>query len=187
MSATDLPWVITDRLEAEEIPFMIVGAYATLAFGAYRTTDDLDIVLGLTPGDWGRFARAFPEEDFYRPPRETFLEETARSARGHFNVIHLQTMNRGDCYLAGTDPLQHWGLRTRRPIEMQERRCWVAPPELVILKKLEFFREGESRKHVRDIEGILRLVPDLDRAFIEEHVERLGLREQWLVCQPDAA
>ena len=28
-------------------------------------------------------------------------------------------------------------------------------------------------------------VTDMDRSFIEMNVERLGLREQWLVCQPD--
>ena len=61
----------------------------------------------------------------------------------------------------------------------------AGPPESVILKKLEYFREGESPKHVWDIQNILRLV-DVDRAFIEAHVERLGLRDQWLACQPGA-
>ena len=51
------------------------------------------------------------------------------------------------------------------------------------MKKLEFYREGDSPKHIRDIQNLLKLV-DIDRAFVEEHVERLGLREQWLVCQP---
>jgi len=26
---------------------------------------------------------------------------------------------------------------------------WVAPPEYVILRKLEYFREGKSEKHLR--------------------------------------
>jgi hypothetical protein len=29
------------------------------------------------------------------------------------------------------------------------------PPEYVVIKKLEFLREGGSEKHVRDIRGIL--------------------------------
>ena len=61
--------------------------------------------------------------------------------------------------------------------------CRVAPPEIVILKKLEYFREGGSEKHVRDIRAMLAIT-DVDRAFIEAHIEQLGLREQWLVCQP---
>ena len=38
---------------------------------------------------------------------------------------------------------------------------------------------------IRDIRFILACT-DVDRAFIEEHVARLGLREQWLVCQSEA-
>jgi hypothetical protein len=57
---------------------------------------------------------------------------------------------------------------------------------LVIIRKLEFFREGQQRKHVDDIRGLMKF-EDLDVRFIELHVERLGLREQWLVCQPGAA
>ena len=162
---------------------MIVGAFATLAFGAKRTTDDIDLVIALALNDVLRFERAFPETEFYRPPREALLTEIARTERGHFNLVHNPTVERADCYLLGRDPLQHWALRNRRRVELKGQECWVAPPEAVILKKLEFFREGESQKHVRDIKNILDLM-EVDRTFIEEHVERLGLREQWLVCQP---
>ena len=53
MAETELPWVFTGPLERAEIPYMIVGAFATLAFGAVRTTEDLDLVLGLVLGDLG--------------------------------------------------------------------------------------------------------------------------------------
>ena len=33
----------------------------------------------------------------------------------------------------------------------------VAPPEYVILRKLSFYQEGGSEKHVRDIRGVLAL------------------------------
>ena len=182
MPETELPWLFTKPLEDAGFTYMVVGAFATMAFGVYRTTSDLDLVIALAPGQVRQFETAFPEADYYRPPRETLLEESARSDRGHFNLIHQITQERADCYLAGQDSLQHWGLRNRRAIELQGRSVWVAPPELVILKKLEFFREGKSTKHVRDIRGICEVV-ELDLAMIEEHVARLGLREQWLVCQ----
>ncbi len=182
MPETELPWIFTEPMEAAGISYMIVGAFATLAFGVVRTTEDIDLVLGLTPADVARFEQAFPAVEFYRPQRETLLSEIARTERGHFNLIHHATMDRADCYLAGRDPLQYWALKNRRRVEWRGRNCWVAPPESVILKKLEFYREGESPKHIRDIQNILKLV-DVDRGFIEEHVARLGLREQWLLCQ----
>jgi len=183
MAESELPWIFTAPLERAGIPYMIVGAFATLAFGAKRTTDDIDLVIGLALSDVKRFEQAFPEAEFYRPPSEALRTEIARTERGHFNLVHNPTIERADCYLAGQDPLQHWALLNRRRIQWQGRECWVAPPEVVILKKLEFFREGESRKHVRDIQNILELM-EIDREFVEKHVERLGLREQWLVCQP---
>ncbi|HEY3901197.1 MAG TPA: hypothetical protein VGM54_21480 [Chthoniobacter sp.] len=183
MPEIELPWVFTEPLDRAEIGYMVVGAFATMAFGVYRTTTDLDLVISLTPGDVRKFESTFPEADYYRPPRETLIEESRRTARGHFNLVHQATQERADCYLAGTDPLQHWGLKNRRAIELRGRRVWVAPPELVILKKLEFYREGESMKHVRDIRSVLEIV-QIDRVMLEQQIERLGLREQWLACQP---
>jgi len=44
---------------------------------------------------------------------------------------------------------------------------WVAPPEYVIIRKLEFFEEGGTEKHLRDIGGMLQMTPvnqaDLER------------------------
>jgi len=182
VAETELPWIFTDPLEREALGYMIVGAFATMAFGVHRTTEDLDLVLGLAPGDCPQFERAFPEEDFYRPPRETFLTEAARNQRGHFNLVHHESGYRADCYMIGQDALQWWGLKHRRRIELDGRGCWVAPPEVVILKKLEFFREGKSAKHPRDIRDVLELI-DVDRPFIEEHVARLGLQAEWRACQ----
>ena len=39
----------------------------------------------------------------------------------------------------------------------------VAPLEYVIVRKLEFYREGGSEKHLRDIEAMLRVSGELVR------------------------
>jgi hypothetical protein len=71
VAETDLPWIFTEPLERAELGYMIVGAFATMAFGVHRTTEDLDLVLSVAASDSPRFEHAFPEETFYRPPRET--------------------------------------------------------------------------------------------------------------------
>ena len=56
----------------------------------------------------------------------------------------------------------------------------VAPIEYVILRKLEYFREGKSEKHVRDIRGMLEVSPtQIDRPFLEQWIARLGLAAEW--------
>ena len=37
----------------------------------------------------------------------------------------------------------------------------VAPPEYVVVRKLEFYREGRSAKHLRDIRSMLAVSPEL--------------------------
>jgi hypothetical protein len=64
---------------------------------------------------------------------------------------------------------------------------FVAPPEYVIIRKLEYFREGGSQKHLRDIRGILAVSDgQLDVAFIEQWTSKLGLTSQWMTAQDGA-
>ncbi len=55
-----------------------------------------------------------------------------------------------------------------------------AAPEDVIIKKMEYYKEGGSEKHLRDITGILKISrDDIDYGYISEWAERLGLTEIW--------
>jgi hypothetical protein len=54
----------------------------------------------------------------------------------------------------------------------------IAPPEYVILHKLEFFREGGSQKHLRDIAGIIEQ-QDLDHTYLDQAIRQLHLEPQW--------
>ena len=55
-----------------------------------------------------------------------------------------------------------------------------AAPEDVIIKKMEYYKEGGSEKHLRDITGILKVSgDDIDYGYISEWAERLGLTEIW--------
>ena len=77
-----------------------------------------------------------------------------------------------------------WALERRRRISLEGGQAWIAPPEYVVLRKLEFLREGGQDKHVRDIRFILAATK-LDLTFVESEVARLGLLAQWRQCKPD--
>ena len=69
----------------------------------------------------------------------------------------------------------------RREFVFEGERVWVAPPEYVIVRKLEYYREGGSEKHLRDISGILELSPkEIDFKQLEELVHRYGLEKEWV-------
>ena len=54
----------------------------------------------------------------------------------------------------------------------------------MVLRKLEFLREGGQDKHVRDVRFILAAT-ELDLKFVESEVARLGLQAQWRKCNPE--
>lgn len=165
-------------LERLALPYCITGSVAASVYGEPRLTADIDVVLLLKLEDVAALRAAFPETDYYVPPDETLRLELARGTRGMFNVIHHATQFKADLYLAARDPLHAWALERRRRIQLEEGGAWIAPPEYVIVRKLEYLREGGSDKHARDIRFIVAGTP-LDAAFLEAEVARLGLRAEW--------
>ena len=173
-----------EPLEALGLPYCITGSVAASVYGEPRLTAGIDVVLLLRHGGIAALCDAFPESDYYVPPVETMRLELARDGRGHFNLIHHATQFKADIYIAARDPLHAWALAHRRRIELDDGGAWIAPPEYVILRKLEYLREGAQDKHVRDIRFMLA-ASDVDRVFVEAQVTRLGLQEQWRQCQPE--
>ena len=56
----------------------------------------------------------------------------------------------------------------------------LAPPEYVIIRKLEYYREGGSEKHLRDIRSMLALSGEqMDRPSLDEWIQRRGLQTEW--------
>jgi hypothetical protein len=170
--------LIADRLNSTGATWMATGSIAAMTYGEYRTTNDVDIVLTLNPSDAAKIGDAFPLEEFYCPPLQVISVEAARAERGHFNLLHHDTGFKADIYLAGSDGLTRWALAHRQKIPLGDSIVWLAPPEYVIIVKLEFYREGGSEKHLRDIRGMLAIT-DVDQAFLEKEIGARGLEEVW--------
>lgn len=167
------------RLEAIGAPYMVTGATAAIIYGQPRVTNDLDVVLGLSDAGRGALLASFSETEFYVPPESVIRAEQARLHRGHFNLIHHESGYKADIYLTGSDPLHAWAMERRRRIRWSEDlQLWVAPPEYVVLRKMEFFREGGSAKHPADIRAI-REVTGVDEAALGPWIRQLGLLEVW--------
>ena len=165
------------------LPYCLTGSLASAVYGEPRSTVDVDFVVLIRVADVGALRAAFPETEYYVPPTETLLMETRRGERGMFNLIHNASMLKADIFIAARDPLHHWALQHRRREQLGGDELWIAPTEYVIIRKLEYFREGEGYKHQRDIRFMVACT-ELDRSFLDAQIERLGLREQWAMCQP---
>lgn len=181
MHQVDLFLLFTGPLESAGILYMVSGSVASIAYGEPRMTNDIDIILDLNPMHAEVLPRFFPEKEYYCPPVEVIQVEIRRSQRGHFNIIHHETGHKADIYLCGADNLQGWGLENRRKISLTtDKTIWLAPPEYVIIRKLEYYREGGSDKHVHDIQGMLGASEDImNMDILHSWITRLNLEETW--------
>lgn len=180
MQEPDLFLIFIQRLNRMDARYMVTGSVASTAYGEPRLTHDVDLVLEIGRLQIGRLCEAFPLSDFYCPPEEVIAEESRRPNHGHFNIIHHETGYKADCYLAGNDPLHQWGMIRRRKIDMNGEPFYLAPPEYVIIRKLEYFKEGGSEKHLRDIRNMLEVSADLvDLSEIAIKVGEKNLEKEW--------
>ena len=167
------------RLESVGAPYMVTGATAAIIYGQPRVTNDLDVVLSLSDAGRTALLATFSNTEFYVPPESVIRAEQARLHRGHFNLIHHESGYKADVYLMGSDPLHAWAMERRRRVRWSDDLAlWVAPPEYVVLRKMEFFREGGSAKHPADIRAI-REVTGVDEAALVPWIEQLGLQDIW--------
>lgn len=180
MPEPDLFLLFVERLNDAAIPYMVTGSVAGIVYGEPRVTHDVDLVVELDARRAEDFVALFPPEEFYCPPEAVVRAEVLREARGHFNLIHHATGFRADIYPVGRDALHRWAMSRRRSVEMDHTQVWVAPPEYVILRKLQYYQEGGSDKHLRDIRSMLELsAPVIDRGELEARISQLGLSEVW--------
>lgn len=158
------------------LTYMVTGSVASMFYAEPRFTADVDVVVRvIAPED---LRKAFSSPDYYCPPADVIAVEIARPLHGHLNILHTPSALKADVYLAGEDPLHRWALPLRRRFDVGGREIWVAPPEYVILRKLLFFREGGSSKHVRDVRALLAAQGEkLDLATLERLSEERGVSE----------
>ena len=180
MPEAELSLLFVRPLNQLGVRYMVGGSVAAILYGEPRLTHDVDFIVFLRHDDIARLRQAFPSPEFYVPPTEVIAAEIAREQRGHFNVIHADTGFKADFYTTGRDELQAWGFRHLQRKTYRGEPIVVAPPEYVIVRKLEYFREGGSEKHLRDIRAMLNVSGELlDRPALHEWIARRGVQAEW--------
>ena len=55
-----------------------------------------------------------------------------------------------------------------------------------ILRKLQYFKEGGSEKHIGDIRGMIEVSGDaIDRAILDHWIPQLGVAVEWAAAVED--
>jgi hypothetical protein len=164
-------------LESANVPYMVTGSFASSAHGTPRATNDIDIVIAPTRDQLLALLERFPESTYYSS-REHALD--ALRDRSQFNVIDYGGMWKIDFIVRKDRAFSELELRRRARVEIAGVTLYAATPEDVLISKLEWSKLGESQRQIDDAAGIIRVQGDnLDTAYIQQWVARLGLENEW--------
>jgi len=168
---------IIAALDAQGIPHMLAGSFASAHHGVPRTTHDIDLVIDPAPPALERFVRSLDPERFYV---SVDAADEAWRRRGQFNVVDLESGWKIDLIVRKERSFSREEFRRRRPTKLFGTTVFVATAEDTVLAKLEWARLGESERQLRDVVGILEMRGDqLDRPYVERWVRELGVEELW--------
>ena len=173
---------IVDVFDGLQIPYMVTGSVAAMAYGEPRFTNDIDFVAAIDEPYIMGLIKAFPDEEFY------ISEDMIRDAiyhDGQFNIIHPASGLKVDVIIKQDTPFDNSRFkRLRRIWPAESYQANFAAPEDVIVKKMVYYQEGGSEKHLRDITGILKVSgEEVDRDYITEWALHLGVVEIWDAIQ----
>jgi hypothetical protein len=178
MEPNDLLRSVVAVFEQLHVPYFVTGSIATITYGEPRFTNDIDMVADLKESHVEPLCAAFEPPDYYISPDAVLA---AVRARHQFNLIHVTAGLKVDIIVPEDTDFNRSRFARRRLLPSgPEGDAQFAAPEDVILKKLEYFREGGSEKHIRDIRGVLKVQGDrIDCAYLDEWAHRLGLAALW--------
>jgi hypothetical protein len=161
---------LIEKLNEQNIPYMISGSVSSSLHGQPRATRDVDIVIAPTEKQLLDFVNSL-REDCY------FSLEAVRQALAHkstFNVIDNQSSSKVDFIIRKDRPFSHQEFRRRCTVKIKGIDVWATSPEDTILSKLEWAKDSHSEQQFRDALGVAVVQWDrLDMDYLHKWAKQL--------------
>src|SRR5688572_17702775 len=163
--------LVSERLEAARLPFMLTGSFAMAYYGKPRMTRDLDIVVSLREDDVAGIVAAL-SPDFY------IDADSVRSAvvsQRLFNLLHFATSIKVDLIVRKSSEYRQVEFARRQLVQMHDVKTWIVSREDLILSKLVWAKDSGSELQLRDVRTLVD--ESMDRDYLERWAARLGVAE----------
>ena len=166
---------IANVLEANRIPYAIVGGYSAIYWGRPRFTQDADIIADLKPAQIETLIREL-ENDF------VISEEAIRDAvqqHSEFNLIHQSEVFKTDIWVAAKTPYDDQVLQRRRLGMLGQAQVYFQSPEDTILSKLRWCKLAHfSERQFSDALGVYEIQePTLDPNYLDKWARVLDVSD----------
>lgn len=160
MTGLEAALALVDVLNGLEIPYMLVGSFASTQYGTVRSTEDADFVLELGDHEVGTVAARLGPA--FRLDPQMGFELFTGTKRYELKVI--ESLFRIEVFLLSADAHDQERFRRRRHIAMMGRQVAFLSPEDVVVTKLRWGRN----KDLDDVHDVIAAQGDLlDWTYIE--------------------
>jgi hypothetical protein len=92
-----------------------------------------------------------------------------------FNLIHQAYVIKVDCIVCKDSEYRRTEFGRRRHGMVEAHDLAFVTPEDLIISKLDWMRQTRSEVQLADVRNLLQSVPGLDRRYLAQWTERLGL------------
>jgi len=169
--------IIVNSLDDCQIPFMLTGSLAASFHGYPRATQDVDLVVDESLDVLLELAEKLRDNDFY------VSDDAVREAvkiRGQFNAIDRNSAWKADFILRKNRPFNLAEFQDRLALRVLGLELSIARPEDLLVAKMEWAKEGDSERQLRDAAEILAAQESgIDLSRIEHWVKQLKLETEW--------
>ena len=174
---------ILSVLRSTGIDYMIGGAVAVWPVGEPRSTQDVDLVIQLSPESISQLSKELEKIEIYLPPDVILDNLLETRADLPLNAIHPSSGFKAEMFtIKEGDELRRSAFSRRKKVNFGPEigDVFVHSPEDLILYKLIYYSLSRQTKHIRDIGSILKkLGPELDEDYIEYWAEKKGFSTLW--------
>lgn len=167
---------VVARLDAAGIPHMLTGSIASSWYGEPRATQDLDVIIDPSASALDQLIDSLQTDAWY-VDRDVAL--SALRNRGQFNAIGPNAF-KVDFIVRRERPFSIAEFDRRQPVEVLGTQTFLPTVEDMVIAKLEWAQATDSDRQLRDVAGMLQVAgSDIDAAYLEDWVRRLGLEGAW--------
>jgi len=148
---------MAEVLDELGLRYALGGSMASSLLGEPRSTVDVDLAVQLDPAS-GEALLDRVDDAFYVP---LDAARTAIRRQSSFNLVDTANALKVDIFVLGDGLLDRMQIERRVLVDVPgaPSGIWVTSPEDQVLRKLDWYRQGErvSDRQWRDVVGILRV------------------------------
>jgi hypothetical protein len=171
--------LVAGALDSYQIPYVLVGSFASSIHGMYRATADIDIVADIKPVHVVPLLKSL-QGSFYV---DEHAVRDAIKQRRSFNAIHFDSVFKVDIFIPKADEFSKIELERRERRQLApdvDQMIYVATAEDTVLAKLRWYDSGGrvSNSQWADVIGIIGASSArLDVDYLRHWAQTLGVTE----------